>query len=111
MLTLRELRAIAGMTLAQLGEPLGLQDEEVQDLERSELRSLTVNQVVRYCDGLGMPLTISVDVHSRPKGTVEILSTRKRCPQCRSRNVQPGEVTGGTWSCGDCGAVFRKHGT
>ena len=78
MLTLRELRAIAGMTLAQLGQRLGLQDEEVQELERRELRSLTVDQVARYCSALDMPVTITVSVHSRPAGKVEILSTRKR---------------------------------
>jgi transcriptional regulator with XRE-family HTH domain len=77
MLSLRELRAIAGMTLVQMGERLGLQDEEVQELKRSELRSLTVDQLVRYCSALGMPVTITVGVHSRPAGKVEILSTRK----------------------------------
>jgi hypothetical protein len=64
-----------------VGERLGLQDEEVQDLEARALRQLTVDELVRYCDALGMLVTITVGVHSRPAGKVEILSTRKRRPR------------------------------
>lgn len=79
-LSLRELRAIAGMTVRQLGERMGLQDEDIVDLEATPLRQLHVDELVRYCDGISMPITITVDVHSRPRGRVEILSTRKRRP-------------------------------
>jgi len=77
-LSLRELRAIAGQTVRQVAERMGLQDEEVVDLEKIELRRLSVDELARYCDALGMPVTITALVHSRPTGQVEILSTRKR---------------------------------
>jgi predicted RNase H-like nuclease (RuvC/YqgF family) len=60
---------------------MGLQDEDVHDLEAMEIRQLDVDELVRYCTGLGMPVTITVDVHSLPRvesSRVEIFSTRKR---------------------------------
>ena len=74
LISLAELRKLAGITAEQIAGLMRAPVARVADIESLDLELLDVDQLVQYTTALGMALTISVDL--MPGAVRELISTR-----------------------------------
>jgi transcriptional regulator with XRE-family HTH domain len=74
VISLGELRKLAGITQGQIAGLMRIAPERVEDIESLDLELLDVDQLLQYTTALGMALTVTVDL--MPGATRELISTR-----------------------------------
>jgi transcriptional regulator with XRE-family HTH domain len=74
VISLAELRKLAGITQAQIAGLMRSSPARVEDIESLDLELLDVDQLLQYTTALGMALTITVDLV--PGAVRELISTR-----------------------------------
>ncbi len=74
VISLAELRKLAGITGEQIAGLMRTQKERVADIESLDLELLDVDNLIQYTTALGMALTITVDL--MPGAVRELITTR-----------------------------------
>lgn len=73
--SMAELRRVTGLRADELAARMGCSLAHVTEIESLDLELLEVIALIGYVEGLGMRLSLQVDIH--PEAPLTILSTRR----------------------------------